>query len=100
MEGRVANILIDTFVKTIQILGNGITAAYTVMVTPYANISLKPPPPLKRCYCSGAFENGNCICNNKPMSYKKDVILFPSAIEDLPIFASSIEDLPRPLNNV
>ncbi len=93
MEGRVANILIDTFVKTIQILGNGITAAYAVMVT-QKNI-LPPPPKLKRCYCSGAFGNGDCICKNKVMSYQKELDTFP-------VFFPAVGnyDLPRPLNNV
>ena len=94
MEGRVANILIDTFVKTIQILGNGITAAYAVMVA-QENVILPPPPKLKRCYCSGAFGNGDCICNGRIMPYQKELdtfpILFPAAID---------QDLPRPLNNV
>jgi hypothetical protein len=89
MEGRVASILIDTIVKTIQILGNGITAAYAIMVPP-----LLPPPKLKRCYCSGAFANGNCICYNKPMSYQTELDNFPI------LFPPTIEDLPRPLNNV
>lgn len=98
MEGRIANILIDTFVKTIQILGNGITAAYAVMVTlPSENTDpvLPPPPKLKRCYCSGAFGNGDCICKNKIMPYQTE-------LEKFPIFFPSVvdQDLPRPLNNV
>jgi hypothetical protein len=34
MEGKVANILIDTLIKTIQILGNGLTTVYAVISQP------------------------------------------------------------------